>query len=235
MQDELSRPDTGPRDERQELARILALSDGIFAISLTLLVLTLEVPNLGGPEWSLDDRLRGALIRYLPEIGTFALSFAIGAMFWISHHEKFRRIRRYDYRLLLINFLFLLLISFLPFTTELVGRYGDEPTAVAVYSGSLAATGFAAALLWWHATKDHRLVDAHLDPILIRRGNVRNLVLSLVFLAAAGLAFVDVRLAQSLWYLAWPLAFLLLRWLRGTPRPGTAETGAVPRLEKGSA
>ena len=89
------------------LGRILALCDGVFAFSLTLLVVSLSVPTA-----SSTSALASQLLDQAPNYFSYIISFAAVASIWYGHHETFKYIRRYDGRLIALNFGSLLLIAF---------------------------------------------------------------------------------------------------------------------------
>jgi uncharacterized membrane protein len=115
---------TGEREATRDRDRIVNLSDGVFAIALTLLVLDIRVPNI--PEKLVAAELPAALLSLWPKYLSYFLSFVAIAVFWSMHYSIFRPIRSYDRVLLYLNFLFLMLVAFLPFPTSLLGEYGDH-------------------------------------------------------------------------------------------------------------
>ncbi|MQA75805.1 MAG: DUF1211 domain-containing protein [Solirubrobacterales bacterium] len=120
--------------------RTVALSDGVFAIAITLLVLDIPTPTAPGDLWSQLDDL-------LPNLGAYALSFVVIAGMWREHHVFFRELSRIDRRLTTLNLLYLGLIALIPFPTGLLAERGGESPAVIVYALTLAAvTGVSAAM-----------------------------------------------------------------------------------------
>src|SRR6266540_1673958 len=111
--------------------RVLALSDGVFAIAATLLVLDLRLPE-NFSEHELPDKLH----ELLPAMGGFALSYVIIGAVWLSHHRLFKNFTGISTRVARVNLLFLGSVSVLPFVTSLV-RY-DEPIAAQLYAGVVA-------------------------------------------------------------------------------------------------
>jgi uncharacterized membrane protein len=116
--------------------RIVNLSDGVFAIAITLLVLDIRVPNI--PEKLVASELPGELLSLWPQCLGYVLSFVSISVFWMIHHSIFRPIRAYDRTLLYLNFLFLMLVAFLPFPTALLGEYGNHQLPVVIYAAALA-------------------------------------------------------------------------------------------------
>jgi len=109
---------TGLREAGLTKARIEALTDGIFATVMTVLVLGLRPPaiDLNTPGASLSNEL----FRLAPNILTYALSFITLGLYWVGHHNQFHFVRRTDRTLLWINIVFLMSIGFVPFTTSLL-------------------------------------------------------------------------------------------------------------------
>jgi Endosomal/lysosomal potassium channel TMEM175 len=123
-----------PRQEDDEAAeegigRILALSDGVFAIAVTLLILDIAVPATTS-----DDDLAKALLDLWPRYLAYALSFLVIARFWVIHHQTFRLIVRDNAVLVWLNFLLLLFIAFLPFPTAVLGSHEGSPAAAVLYA-----------------------------------------------------------------------------------------------------
>jgi uncharacterized membrane protein len=132
-------------EARAEFSRILAFSDGVFAIAITLLVLQLEVPETA-------DDLGRSMRDELPDLFAFALSFAVlGRFWWRFHHRFFIGLEQFDGRLVGLNFVYLALVTLVPFTSEVLGDYGEEPQAVIVYAANIGLLGSVGALMIHHA------------------------------------------------------------------------------------
>jgi uncharacterized membrane protein len=115
-------------------ARIEALSDGLFAIALTLLVLDIKVPVLTGiPHEHLHEHLREELIKDASAWFSFGVTFFLGSMFWVDHHRVLHSLAEVTKPSLMLNFVFLACVSVLPFSTSLWGHYLGEPLAQQVY------------------------------------------------------------------------------------------------------
>src|SRR3989475_8757474 len=140
-----------------DTARLEAFSDGVFAIAITLLVLEIHVP---APDATQHGRtLLTALRQLWPSYLGYALSFVTIGIMWANHHSIFRYVRRADRYFLLINVLFLMWISFLPFPTALLAAYLPEPEgrtlAVAGYSATLVMIAVAYNAVWWYRSEEH--------------------------------------------------------------------------------
>jgi uncharacterized membrane protein len=188
--------DDTTNEKGTDSGRVLALSDGVFAVAITLLVLTIQVPNL--PPTSslitLNTQLLDSLLALWPTVLGYIISFLVVGAYWRAHRHIFRHIKRYDAAFLTLNLLLLLTVSFLPLPTGVIGRYPGSWVAVVFYALSLALTGVMTFLLWWYASRAYRLIDAHLEKNIIRYYEIRFLIPPAIFLLSIGLAFVNILL-----------------------------------------
>lgn len=183
----------------RELDRIVFFSDAVFAIAITLLVLSIEVPQI--PENLVAEELPNQLFGLWRNMLSYVISFLVIFSFWIVHHSIFSNIRGYDRGLLWLNGLFLMAVAFLPFPSALLGEYGDQQLVVAIYAGSMAVTRLLLSAVWWYASIGRRLIVSDLDPGLIRAHHVRGVVIPLIFLISIGISFFSVRVAIFSWVL----------------------------------
>lgn len=127
------------------LERLIMLSDGVFAIAITLLAIELRLPE----HW--DRSLLGLVNAMWREFFAYVISFLVIAVYWASHRRTFARFRRSDAGLTAINFLILGLITLLPFGSKLIAEGGPVGEPYLIYLGLITAIGFANALLWGYA------------------------------------------------------------------------------------
>jgi uncharacterized membrane protein len=180
-----------------EFSRVLAFSDGMFAIAMTLLVVGIGVPTLSdaGDAGELLDKVDDLY----PEIVSFFISFAVIGRYWVAHHQFFALLREVDYRLIWINLLYLAFIAFLPFPTALLGTYFENPAAVGGYAISVAIVSGLEVVLFRHAYRTGELISPMSEAEY--RYGVRASSLPLVFFAASvPVAFVGSRLAVAVWF-----------------------------------
>lgn len=167
-------------------ARVAALTDGVFAIVLTLLVLDVHAPAAAS-----QAQLVGRLREIVPQLTLFVVSFAIVAVFWYGHHMEMHWIVRSDRVHLGITLAFLLMISFVPFSASLLGKNPQLPLAATLYGGNLFLAGVIRYLHWAYATKGFRLVVHGLDADFIRHVRRVFMVVPALYLAAAALAWAS--------------------------------------------
>jgi uncharacterized membrane protein len=129
--------------------RTLALSDGVFAIALTLLVLSLHTPDLG--DHPTASEVGNALWAQHEAFYAWLLSFVVIALNWLRHRRLFNQIEEVDETTARLNLAYLATVSFLPFPTDVIARYGSEWPAVALYSGTIALVSTLLGLMSEHA------------------------------------------------------------------------------------
>jgi uncharacterized membrane protein len=148
--------------------RLETLTDGVFAIAMTILVFGLHVQRFAGAVSA--PELTRALLSQWPGLAAFALSFVVLGQFWVSMHSQFRVIRRADHWLIWLNIAYLLFISLVPFTADHLGRYGAVGPVVVLYGLNLLALSVLQLGMWLWATGQRRLVASDLPSQVIRQG-----------------------------------------------------------------
>jgi uncharacterized membrane protein len=193
----------------EEFSRVLAFSDGVFAIAMTLLVVGITVPVL-----QQDDNVRelaDALNDLTGNIVSFVISFLVIGRYWIAHHEFFARLKALDPGLIWINLIYLMFVAFLPFPTALLGNFFENPLAVTIYALSVAAISGMEVVEYRHA-HDNDLMAERLPDDVYRWGAFLSLAPVFLFVASIPLAFVHTWIAVASWYLFVPFFRIVQRW-----------------------
>ena len=179
--------------------RLIAFSDGVMAVAITLLVLDLKLPeNLTG------DAQQAALFSSEHAASCYALSFVVIGILWMAHHFQFSHIRRVDGVLLWLNLFYLMTIGLIPFSTSVMSGHGS-PLATMLYAGVLVATCLLSAAMWWHANRHDELMDENVSPAMRREGTLKPLLVAGVFALSIGIAALfGAATAQWSWLLAIP-------------------------------
>jgi uncharacterized membrane protein len=182
------------REEHEvEFSRIVAFSDGVFSIAITLLVLELQLP---------DDLKNAEIWHSLWDQGekflAYGISFAVIARFWLVHHSFFSEVRAFNSRLIGLNMLYLAWIVLIPFSSQVLGEYGGTLPAVVVYSTNLAVVVLIGQWMAWDARKTGL---ATADAQTEREGLVRALFIAGVFLISIVIALFDASIAPYIWLL----------------------------------
>ena len=170
--------------------RVEAFSDGVFAIILTLLVLELHVPNIG--DHASLSQYAAAMAPLIPKVVTFALTFILICIHWVSHHYFFGRLKDVTIGLVWLNNLFLLWLCFMPFPTAMLGDHPTDQFPVLLYAVNqlLAAVTFFAFRSY--ATKNRLFVD---DASIKAMGPRHSLPAIAIFTLSIPFTFVSVYLS----------------------------------------
>jgi uncharacterized membrane protein len=136
--------------------RLEAFSDGVFAIAITLLVLTIAQPTN-------YRHLGEQLASRWPSFAAYVVSFAVIGIMWLNHHSIFGHFARIDRGLVFLNLLLLMTVVFIPYPTAIFGealkRGQGEDVAAIVYSFAMWANAVSWAAFWLYASGKRRLLD----------------------------------------------------------------------------
>ncbi len=186
-----------------EFGRVLAFSDGIFAIAMTLLVIAITVPTIRDTTSAKD--LADALADNSEAYITFFISFAVIGRYWVAHHQFFALLGRMDIRLVWVNLVYLGFIAFLPFPTDLLGTYFNNPLSVGVYAVAVAIVSGLEVLLL-RSAHDSGLMQREMSPEIYRWAVFLSSTPVLFFLISVPVAYVSTTLAVLLWFGTIPFA-----------------------------
>jgi TMEM175 potassium channel family protein len=199
-------------------SRVEAFSDGVFAIAITLLVLTIAEP-------ARYQDLGHQLATRWPSFAAYVVSFAVIGIMWLNHHSLFSSFARIDRGLFYLNLLLLLTITFLPYPTGVLGqalaRGQSAETAAVFYAVTMTVNAYAWSALWLYASHRRRLLHASfpeeeraLATMLFTIGAVLyTLAILVAFLNAY--AFLALQAAFAIYYALDPV----------TRRPGRGRRG----------
>jgi uncharacterized membrane protein len=154
----------------QSVERLAALSDGIFAVSMTLLVLDLHVP--ASEAIHSDHDLWHALVALSPRLLIFLMSVMTNGIFWVGQQTQLNHFARADRNLAWIHIAFLCAVSLTPFTTSLLAEYIHYRVALLVYWFNIVLLGSALYWSWSYATGQQFIVDdapENIHPAVISR------------------------------------------------------------------
>src|SRR6202012_2767555 len=180
-------------DHEVEFSRIVAFSDGVFSIAITLLVLGLTVEP-GIPH----DKLAHVLWEEHEALLAYAISFAVIARFWLVHHAFFSEVKAFDNRLIGLNMLYLGFLVLIPFPSQVLGEYGGTLAAIVLYSVNLAAVVLIGQWMNWDARRDGL---ATIDAETAREGTIRSFFIAGVFLGSIVIGLFAPKVAPFIWLL----------------------------------
>ncbi|MFE2326573.1 TMEM175 family protein [Streptomyces sp. NPDC059385] len=178
----------------RETGRVEAFSDGVFAIIITILVLELEAPEEKG--WS--GFWHGVREQW-PHYAAYVVSFLIIGVMWVNHHTIFSHLKRVDRALLFLNLLVLMVVSVIPYTTNVLAEHlmdddGSASAAAVLYSAITVAYALAFLLFWWYVTRVGHLFHDHVDKEGARATRVRFGLGAIAYPLTVALAFFSAPL-----------------------------------------
>jgi TMEM175 potassium channel family protein len=188
---------------------VVSFGDAIFAFAITFMTLSIDIPDL--PANLTESQLLSRLYDMYPQVESYIISFAVIAIFWVSYHQVFNFIKESHISMVYLNLLFLLFITFLSVTTSLVISYGSYQIPYVLYCILVIMTSSLLALIWWFGTKDYRLIDKNVHPLLIRGLMVNLLLVPFVFAISILVSFFDLDIAQYFWLIIVPLNIAVRR------------------------
>jgi TMEM175 potassium channel family protein len=176
-----------------EKNRLEALADGIFAVALTLLVLDIKLPET--VTYQSNDELWRRLLDLERHFAIYVISFVVIGMYWISHHIQFHFIRYTDRKLIWINLFYLLLISFVPFATDLVGDHEDLVLPVEIYGLTLLGLSAFSYMHLEYLLHHPYLTSREFTPDVCGLIKRRVLMFTLIPISSMVIAFWTTRIA----------------------------------------
>ncbi|MEO5758505.1 MAG: TMEM175 family protein [Mesorhizobium sp.] len=189
--------------------RIVGITDGVFAIALTLIVLEIRVPSHEAIHS--ERELLAAIGALAPRFLTYALSFLTLTIFWFGQQAQHGLIARSDRRLATLNLCFLAFIALLPFSTDLLADFLDFRTAVLVYWLNLLMLGATLFASWRYAEKNGLLAEG-VDAETTRTVYLRIVKAQILWAIGAALCFVSPLLS---------VGFILVAQLVYAATPGS--------------
>jgi uncharacterized membrane protein len=186
---------------------VISFSDAVFAFAITLMALSIDIPDL--PLDLSQRELLERLYDLYPQFEDYIISFAVIAIFWMSYHQVFNHIKGSHISIVYLNLLFLLLITLLSLTTSIVTNYASYQIPYIVYCMVVIMTSSLLVLIWWYATKQHRLVDKDLNLLFIKGTFFDLLSIPTVFAISIAISFIDLDVAQYFWLAIIPVNILI--------------------------
>ena len=207
----MSAPDTPERSDEHGMTvgRVAAFSDGMFAIAMTVLVLTISVPMGLQSGTEINQAIRDEV----PALLSFALSFAVIGRYWVAHHSFLRGVERVTGAFLGLNLLLLGCIALVPFPTSLLGEYGRFVVPTVVYAASVGCVGLTFGILEWYTLR-RNLVRPGAEAG-VRYGIAKSWMAPAVFFTSIPVAFwIGADWAKSWWMLMLPVGIVIERVMK---------------------
>ena len=186
--------------------RIEALSDGIFAIVMTLLILEIHVPNL--PLNAPNVQVAPALFALWPKFVSYLVTFISLGFFWVGHHIMYHAIRRADRILLWLNIFFFMFVSLLPFSTSLLNAFPEAFIAPLFFGANLAVIGWILFFQWRYASSQPGMMAEFVSDEYRKTVSFRMLVVPVATTLTAVICFWSVGISLAIYLLLLPLYML---------------------------
>ena len=202
--------------------RIDALTDGIFAVAMTLLVIELKIPESMHVKSNAD--LVTALLHLIPKFIGWVVSFLVLGIFWFTHHRAFSYVRHVDGKLIAINLFFLGFVSFMPFASSLTGEYTRTLASQIVYAATMLAVAVCSRVLWRYIHFHPELCATPMGADVLAGGRARTTMLMAISVLSVAIAIALPGAGN--------MAFILMGFAGAVGR--RAEAKARARLESTS-
>lgn len=184
---------------KMTIHRITALADGIFAIAMTLLAITIDLPKKG--EQLSQEGLHTFLLQQFEEIFSYLISFLLLAVFWMIHHQQFHFIEHTDRKHVWINMVIFMCITLVPFSTSLAGDFSTDWMAQIYFNVNMFIISCLFYFHWIYATSNKHLVAEHLNDKIIVVEKKRLAIVIFSALLATVLSFFYPRFSSGAYIL----------------------------------
>jgi len=197
-------------------SRLESLSDGIFAFAMTLLVISIDLPDksqiVQSPAYAAH-----LLLSLYSDFFHYVLAFLILGAFWLSHHIVIHPVKSLDRTFVWLNLGTLLFVALLPFSTSFSGDLPGTSIGAMVFEANLLAIGMGMFCQWKYATSGHRLVETSLPDKFIRHVTIGTLFVPGISFLGILIALTGSLYSQTV-YLLVPVVGLLLHHYRRSDR-----------------
>ena len=194
------------KNEGLSTHRLEALSDGIYAFAMTLLVLNFNVPRtikgIGNRE------LAQIIFSQSEKFTSYFLSFALLAIFWLVNQQIFHHIKKTDGKHIWLNILTLMFVVFIPFSTLIISEYPDRTAGEFLFALNIFLISFTSQLAWLYANHERRLVAEDLEEEHVKKSIRSGWVSPAVSALAMAVAFIQPSVCSYLYLLIPAIIYL---------------------------
>lgn len=183
-------------------SRLEALTDGVYAIAMTILVLNIDVATISNEAGKIG--LGQALWGLAPEFYSYVLGFLLLGSLWLVHNKQYRRIKLVDEGFVWVNIIGLVLICLIPFSASLISQYESDLTAVIFFHVNLLLAGLSYLWQWLYIVGRPEMAEGKIKKSEVKQVMYRNLMLPAIAIVAIGVAFFSSEWS-SLAYLLIPV------------------------------
>jgi TMEM175 potassium channel family protein len=180
--------------------RLEAFTDGVYAIVITLLILSIRIPDVQ------PASLGPALVKMLPQVLTYVLSFFVVGLYWFAHHRVAQLIKKIDGVFIWLNMIWLLFVTVMPFPAALLGRYPLQGIPIAIYGIDLVLANITGFIILVYMAKHPELCTLAVDSAMLRSQVP-------IYALTNGTYVVAIAFAWFAPWLSYGLYALVLLWL----------------------
>ena len=206
-------------ERTRDPGRVMALTDGIFAIIMTLLVLEIHVPQLSAGESLSTTFLR----EEWPNVVVFVISFVLTGLFWMAHRDMFNLVRGVERGLIWLNILYMLNMALIPFAASLLSAYSQDALALRLYGLLLLLISLMRLMLWLYISMQPHLLIEHVDRKTLWSGAFQAIALILLSLIAILFAGFAPYVSLGIYAGVPVLYFIVVTFLRRSAPKGSLE------------
>ena len=141
------------RDSMMDAGRIKSMTDTFYAFAMTLLVFSFNIPKFDHPVS--EVQFNSAIASQVPIVFIYILSFLLLAKFWMVNHREFEYIQKIDHPFILLNFLNMMLVVFIPYSTDLIGEFTQMQMANIIFAANLGLIGIVHYWMWIYVAKNN--------------------------------------------------------------------------------
>ena len=205
--------------------RIEALSDGIFAVAMTLLVFDFHVPSL--PHDAPNVQVLPALLHLWPKFVSYAVSFVSLGVFWVGHHNMYHAVRRADRSLLWLNILFFMFVAFLPFSTSVLNAFPETEVAPLMFGANLTIIGWLLFFQWRYADWQKGMLADFVSPEFRKTVQTRFLLYPVIATLTMMICFWSIPISLAVY-----MALLPLYMIPGSGQVKAGHAAETPKVEE---
>jgi uncharacterized membrane protein len=195
------------------LSRLYSLTDGVYAIVLTLLVLNLKMPETPGLT---EAKIIDDLVKQIPDFFSYLVSFFVVGTLWIKHHMLLNPLTKCNEGTFGLNLVHLLFVTLTPYTASLFGHYEEDPIVVLLFSGSIGLAAFSLQILHWSVVVKPAWYGEDVAEEWKHPNWLVAYPASIIALISMSLSFITVTGAILVWVI-FPLSLVLFRLLSREP------------------
>ena len=190
-------------------SRMDTLTDGVFAIGMTLLITGLDIPKIGGiiTNGTVDQ----VIMNLIPDFIHYFIAFILLANFWWAHHMRSHYLRGINRKIIFLNMATLLFVGLVPFSTNLVGDFPLSTHAALIFELNLFCLGLLSVLQWNNVIRSEECLKPGADLNMMHLGKEDSCIFPVLSFVAIVLSLVSVPWSVFIYLIA-PVYIIVVQW-----------------------